>query len=235
MITATDGSVSLAALSDSGTPAELEINSDTSMTLTSIDIANLLDVNVDVDDDGSETLTSGTLSAGTVTIDGSSDNETFNFNSTVTSTTAGVTISSAAVVDLNAAVQAATTLDVNEGVLQFSGGTITNGGNADVQRRLRLGCGFDVDGQSWAGEHRVSSHCGHIRHCGGWRGRSGAGCHRWRSNVLRRRNGRRCCRFRYCCRDSTRHRIRDGRTVGNHGTEWQHDVPRFGGFDSDAG
>ena len=77
VITATVGSVSLAALSDSGTPAELEINSDTSMTLTSADIANLLDVNVDVDDDGSETLDSGALSAGAVTVDGSSDNETF--------------------------------------------------------------------------------------------------------------------------------------------------------------
>ena len=75
VITATDGSVRLAALSDSGTPAELEINSDTSMTLTSVDIANLLDVNVDLDDDGSETLDSGALSAGTVTVHGSSDNE----------------------------------------------------------------------------------------------------------------------------------------------------------------
>ena len=90
---------------------ELEINSDTSMTLTNVDIANRLDVNLDADDDGSETLNAGALSVGTVTVDGTSDNETLNFNSTVTSTTAGITINSAATANLGGTAQAATGSD----------------------------------------------------------------------------------------------------------------------------
>ena len=153
VITATDGSVSLAALSDSGTPAELEINSDTSMTLTNVDIANRLDVNVDADDDGSKTLNAGALSAGTVTVDGSSDNETLNFNSTVTSTAAGITINSAATVNLGGTAQAATGLTIlnvaTEIDLAQDVNVTAQNGNVDLNTSVTL---IDLSGA--AGDER---------------------------------------------------------------------------------
>jgi autotransporter-associated beta strand protein len=91
--------VNLAAVADSGTPAEFEVNSGTSMTLVSVDITNLLDLNLDTDADSTATLTAGALSAGTITVDGQGTNDTLNFNGSVVSSTAGITIDRASVVN----------------------------------------------------------------------------------------------------------------------------------------
>jgi len=50
------------------------------MVLAGVDIANLLDVNVDTEANDTAVLTSGYLNAGTITVDGQGTNDTFNFN-----------------------------------------------------------------------------------------------------------------------------------------------------------
>jgi Ca2+-binding RTX toxin-like protein len=106
------GSVNLAAVSDSGTPAEFEVNSGTNMTLASVNITNLLDLNLDTGADSSATLTAGNLQAGTITADGQGTNDTFQFNGTVISTVAGTTLNQANQINLVQDVTAATNLTI---------------------------------------------------------------------------------------------------------------------------
>ena len=110
-VTSTGGSINLADVSDSGAPAELEIHADTDLTLASVDIANLLDV--DLDDAGASVLTAAEpVSAGTITVTGAGTDDTFNFADTVTSTTTGITIEQANLVDLDGTVTAAASLTI---------------------------------------------------------------------------------------------------------------------------
>ncbi len=93
ILTATAGEVQAAAISDTGTPTELEINSGTNITLESIDINGLLDINMG----GTTGTATGAITAGTVDIDGPGAGSTFIFGDatgtdTVTSNTAGITI-----------------------------------------------------------------------------------------------------------------------------------------------
>ncbi len=102
IIEAATGFVNLAAVSDTGTPAELKINAGTNITLNTVSIANLLDINLDIGTTDAATLNADALSAGTITVDGQSTNDTMNFAGTVTSTANGITISQAQTVDFDA-------------------------------------------------------------------------------------------------------------------------------------
>ena len=106
--------VELSAVSDSDAagPAELNVQSGTDMTLASVTLDGsnnpVLDLDVDTGADGSQTLNAaGALTAGMIEINGQGTNDTF---------------------DLNGPINAVTTLDVSNGTVRFSGGTITTGG-----------------------------------------------------------------------------------------------------------
>ncbi|MBL7043717.1 MAG: hypothetical protein ISR77_34115, partial [Pirellulaceae bacterium] len=116
VVTATGGSVDLGPVTDSS-PSLFQINADTDIITSSIAIANVLDVNLQ--DAGPSTLNAGgPWTAGTVTLDGAqtggADDDTFNFASTVSSTTAGITIRQASVLDFDGDVTAANTLLIDE-------------------------------------------------------------------------------------------------------------------------
>ena len=145
------GSVDLAAVIDNATdvddhgdPAELQIAAGTDVELTSVSISNILNIDVSTNDASADTLTSGRLLAGTMTVDGSSMDDTFIFNDTVTTRNDdndvgvvqdnSIIINQANLVDLNGDVRAETDLtftniseiDIAENVdLRTASGSIT--------------------------------------------------------------------------------------------------------------
>jgi len=131
------GSVEMAAVSDTGTPAELEINADDSVTLASVTLdgaANpVLDIDVD-ENGGGAALAAGALSAGTITVDGTSADDTFNFNGTVTSTAGEISINQASQVNfaVGADVTAQTSLKIENAT------TVDLAANVDLKRRTSI-------------------------------------------------------------------------------------------------
>ena len=103
-ISSDNGAVELAAISDSGTPTELEINAGTDISLASVDIANLLDVDLDTGTDDAATFAAtGIITAGTVTVDGAlngtTPDDTITFGGNVTAAHS-LKVQSAATVNL---------------------------------------------------------------------------------------------------------------------------------------
>ena len=148
--------VQLGALSDSGTPAELQIDAGTNVVLDTISIANLLDINVDTGGDGSSTLMTNQLSAGTITVDGQGTNDTFTFSGSgdatdgtlgVESTTGDVTINLANEVNLDDDVTGAMGVTVsNVNTVLDLGGNVdvtASGGNLDLNNSVTL---IDLEG-----------------------------------------------------------------------------------------
>ena len=128
--------VQLDPLSDSGTPDELQVDAGTNVVLDTISIANLLDINVDTGADGSSTLTSNQLSAGTITVDGQGTNDTFTFSGNgdatdgtlgVESTTGDVTINQVNQLNLDDDVTAALGLTISNVTTQ-----VDLAGNVDL-------------------------------------------------------------------------------------------------------
>ena len=125
IFTSQNGGVSLAAISDSGTPVELEINTAEGLSLGVVNIANLLDINLDTDNDDTITYSSNAITAGELTIDGGTDN-----NDTLT---VGGAINVAGSVDINIG-----TLNLNQVLNTTNNGTvtITNTGAATVSSKI---------------------------------------------------------------------------------------------------
>jgi len=131
-IQAIGGAVSLAALSDTGTPAEVEIVADTGITIASADLANALGLEPDDDNAGAETLTAGMLSAGSLSVEGGSDaDEIMNFNGDLATTGGDLVVDNAAQVNLAVDVDLVATagrIDMNDSVgqIDLAGGGGTN-------------------------------------------------------------------------------------------------------------
>ena len=107
----------------------LTINADNSIALDAVTVVGALDINLDTGVDGSSTLTTGAVSAGTITVDGQGTNDTFTFNDTVTSTVGGIVMAGVNLVNFEAAVTSATVLTVTasgaSGTIDGEGQTLT--------------------------------------------------------------------------------------------------------------
>ncbi|MBT4822526.1 MAG: hypothetical protein HON70_42865, partial [Lentisphaerae bacterium] len=135
------GNVDLDAITDSadGGPAEVNIIGE-SVTLAAVtldgdgdDTGVTLDIDLDgAADDGARVLTAAAaISAGTIEVDGQGSDDNMNFADTVTSTGGGITMQTAAIVDFNADVTAATALSI---------GTVAT--------RVDLAAGVDLNAQN---------------------------------------------------------------------------------------
>ncbi len=133
-IVTASGNVNLGAVVDGGPPSPiaLQVNSGGNLTLTSANLGGLLDLNVDTDANSTATLTVGTVTAGSVTIDGTT-NDTLTLNGTITTTGGSLSVNSAATANVNADLSSSTSLSV------------TNVGNVNLAANADLNAATNID------------------------------------------------------------------------------------------
>ena len=116
---------------ETGGARELQVAAGDSITLQNVTITGNLDIDLDTDTGGAN-LDIDTVTAASVDVDGTDVDDTMTFNSTVTSTVAGVAIANADTVTLEGNVTAATGIDVDNIGGNVDIDTTAAGGNIDI-------------------------------------------------------------------------------------------------------
>lgn len=119
------GAITLSAVT--GTDDNLTLEAEGSITTAAIDLGNGT-LNIDLDNggaDGNEALSAGQLDAGTITVDGVGGNDTMDFNGTVITDTAGITIATGSTITFDNTVTAATALSVTDATTIALNGSFT--------------------------------------------------------------------------------------------------------------
>ena len=151
------GNVNIGATITDTSPDSLTINSNTDVTLNTVDIDGNLDINFSLAA-GADTLTTGNLQAGNITVDGTGNDDTANFNGIVESRVAGVTINQINQVNLAGNVTGETTVTISNANAEIdladAVDILAENGNVDMQTGVT---NIDLSGAAFANNSITST------------------------------------------------------------------------------
>ncbi|MBU0755984.1 MAG: autotransporter adhesin family protein, partial [Planctomycetes bacterium] len=147
LFTSTGGSLALGPLTDSGSPTAVRIDAGTDLTLGSVDVENLLDIAMDSDGAGSD-LSAESLSAHTITMQGTGTDDAMTFTGTVTSTSGAVTLTNGGDAAFQGDLISASTVALSGQNLSLQG--VTSSGNQTFTGVTTLNADHATQGGAFA-------------------------------------------------------------------------------------